>query len=462
MANEERLLEQYFEPAHIAERRISEERLESAVRSGMLRGGRAKTRRRIGRTAMSCAAALLLIVAAAVYVPDMRFGGGLKEMQTAADQRIPSYVEWEVGKRGMLREALDQGKYQAVGVTASYEGFHVTVDGMMTDRKHVVLFYTSQSDNGDRIKPVNPGLYTTVYDKLPYKQFVRDTNERTGYYDNGSYRDMLIFDLTGGGKLPDEFYFSGEWDNGELPATRKFLEVKIPVDAAKLAVLERTVPVNHVFDFEGIKIKLENMVQVPERINLSLASDASGMQKFARFLDWELRTKNDRGNVLPLAMAVETEPGKRTFGFYAPDYVKGDPLELRGSWIETAFQGERKLVIDTNQFKLIQAPDDRLKLASIETSSERIRITSGFQSVDSRIGQFLKVKPEFTDGKGNKHVLMNNSEVIHEGWKQNADSGLDEYYFDIAGKSYPQPLTFEVEQYPGELIKKPFSFTIQK
>jgi len=462
MANEqERLLEQYFEPAHIAGRRIADQRLDAAIRNGMARGRKAKYRRRIGSVAASCAAVLCLLVAAAVYAPGMPFGSRSASSQTAADHRIPSYVEWSVGQRGMLREALDQGRYQAVGATASYEGYHVTVDGIMTDRKHLVLFYTSKSDNGDRIKPVNPGLYTTSYEKLPFRQFVREDHQRTGYYDEGSYRDMLIFDLTGEGKLPDEFYFSGKWSNGEPVSTQKFLEVKIPVDLSKLAVLERTVPVGQTFDFEGSEIKLDTMVQIPERLNLTLTSDA-GTPNIARFLDWGLYTKNDRGNMLPPAMGAKTENGRLIFGFYAPDYVKGDPLELRGSWIETAFQGEMKLVVDTNRFKLIQAPDSRLKLASIETSSGRIRITSGFPSIDPRISQYINVKSEFTDGKGNKHQLLNDAEAVHEGWQKDPDTGLDAYYFDIPNKSYPQPLTFEVEQYPGTFVKQPFSLTIQK
>lgn len=463
MGNEqERLLEQYFEPAHIARRRIPEQRLDAAIKNGMARGGKAQYRRRVGRVAASCAAVLLLLVAAAVYVPELTFGGRSASLQSAAERQIPAYVEWSVGKRGMLREALDQGKYQAVGATASYEGYHVTVDGIMTDRKHVVLFYTSKSDQGDRITPVNPGLYTKTYDKLPFRQFVRDHRQKTGYYDEGSYRDMLIFDLAGGTQLPDEFYFSGKWSNGEPVATQKFLEVKIPVDLSKLAVLERTIPAGQSFDLEGQKIKLETMVQVPERLNLKLTSDA-GTPNIARFLDWGLYTKNDRGNMLQPAMGPIKENGELIFSFHAPDYVKGDPLELRGSGIETAFRGKRKLVIDTKQFKLIQAPDSRLKLASIETSYERIRITSGFPSFDPRITQFMKVNPEFTDGKGNKHKLIaNNAEVIHEGWRKDADTGLDAYYFDIPGKAYPQPLTFEAEEYPGTFIPQTFSLTIQK
>ncbi|MDR0270738.1 DUF4179 domain-containing protein [Paenibacillus sp.] len=464
MADEQGMLEQFYQPAAIAERRISEERLDAALRNGIVRGTQAKSRQRIRRITVSCAAAVLLMIGSTFAMNGLNIGNRTESavVHTAANNQIPPYVNYSAGDKGMLREALDQGKYQAVQKTVANEGYQVTVDGIVTDGKHLALFYTSKSDNGDRITPQAPGLFTSAHDKLKYKQFVFDTNQLTGYYDLGSYHDMLVFDLTGNESLPEEFYFASKWGNSDPGSAQKFLEIKIPVDTSKLAELERTMEVNKTLDFEGQKVKIKNIVQIPLRLNVNLDMDAANSKKIVTLPNWELYTKNTRGNVLPKTMVMSDS--ERILGFYAPDYVQGELLGLRGSWIETEFKGGRKLILNTKEQKIISAPDERVKLQGIEKKDGYLRITTTLPSLEPDVGQYTKVNFTYTDGEGITHRLSStsNKETVHEGWRHDRNANLTLYYFDIENKSYPQPLTFKLDMYPGDFIRHPFDLIIQK
>ncbi|MBE9915804.1 DUF4179 domain-containing protein [Paenibacillus donghaensis] len=462
MADEQGMLEQFYQPAAIAERRISEERLDAALRNGIARGKQAKSRQRMKRITVSCAAAVLLMIGGAFAMNGLHFGNGIESasVHTAVNNQIPAYVNWSAGDKGMLREALDQGRYQVVEKTAAYEGYQVTVDGIVTDRKHLVLFYTSKSSNGDRITPEAPELFTSARDKLKYKLFVRNTNQLTGYYDEGSYHDMLVFDLTDE-SLPEEFYFASKWGNSEPGSAQKFLEIKIPVDTSKLAELERTMEVNKTLEFEGQKVKIKNVVQIPLRLNVNLAMDAANSKKIVTLPNWELYTKNNKGNVFPSTMVMKNSEQWK-LGFYAPDYVQGELLGLRGSWIETEFKGDRRLILNTKEQKIVSAPDERIRLQGIEKKDGHLRITTAFSSLEPSLVQFAKADLMFTDGKGVTHSLLFNKETVHEAWRKDRAANLDLYYFDIESMSYPQPLTFDFAEYPGEFIKNPFDIVIQK
>ncbi|BFH60004.1 DUF4179 domain-containing protein [Paenibacillus azoreducens] len=457
MADEQGMLEQFYQSAAIAERRISEERLDAALRNGIARGKQAKSRQRMKRITVSCAAAVLLMIGGAFAMNGLHFGNGIESasVHTAVNNQIPAYVYQLAGDKGMLREALDQGKYQVVEKSAAYDGYQVTVDGMVMDRKHLVLFYTSKGGSSGPIIPETPGLFTSAYDKLEFAPFIRYENRITGYYDGENYHDMLVFDTTGNESLPDEFYFAGKWGSGGPGSVQKFLEIKIPADTSKLAMLEQTMKVDKTLDFEGQKIKVQSVVQVPLRLNLNLDIDTANSKKIEQLLDWKLYT--DSSGKKPLE-TMEVVPDQWMMSFLAPDYVKGEKLGLRGSWIVTEYTGSKKLVINTKERKILNAPDGRMKLHNIEKKNGFLRIEFSFPKIEPQMSGFVKNDGLLVDGKGIKHFVYD-----ERGRKEDREdlNKLDLYVINIENLSYPQPLTFDFYEYPGDFIQHPFDLTIQ-
>ncbi|GIP28273.1 hypothetical protein J23TS9_34030 [Paenibacillus sp. J23TS9] len=458
--DQEKLLEQYYEPAAIAAHRVAEQQLDAALRNGLMRGKKTRSRKRKNRVVMSFAAALLLLIGAAIYVPDLYSGSrfGVESASTSSNIQVPTYVEKFAGDKGMLREALDQGKYQAIGMTAAYEGYQVTVDGIITDRRHLVLFFTSHSDTGETIVPYNPGIYTLGYDKLEFKQFSHGPKPISDH-------DMLVFDLTGSEKLPEEFYFSSKWDNGKPAAKQKFLEVKIPVDSRKLAVLERTIKVNKTLDFEGQKMNFTEVVQIPLRLNVHLVPDSANTKEFEFAPNYHLYTKNQSGEAELKVEEADDNPAEWIYGYYSPEYVQGDSLILQGDGIQTIAKKDMKLVIDTNQRKVMDGSDSRFILQGVEQEDFsmllKLAVKSDLKSDEADTVQHVGVAAIFTDGKGDKHTLPYQDKWINEIGSDHSVTGIDEYVFGIENISYPQPLKFDVTQYLMHYIKKPFTVTIQ-
>lgn len=461
----ERLLEQYFQSAAIASRRIPEPLLEEAVAAGLNRGKRIRRSRAIMRRS----AVFIGTVAAAVIL-----GIGIAFPQAYSLSRleglaanligraeIPDYVEQLAGDRGILREALDDGKYQAVARTASYGGYQVTVDGMLTDLNHVVLFYTSsRSDTGERITPDSPRLFTLGYDPLNAVQFMAGSQQFKGVTEEGGlYHDMIIFDLLSGETLPSEFYLAGRWRNEGSPVPQdEWLEVKIPVKVNRLAVLERDIDINRTLDFDGQKITVATVKQVVQQLEVTLLADPSN-DKRAERMNGLMLYNNRKGGYTAYNLVTMVSNGEGwKLGYLAPEYQRGDPLILTGKGLETAFDGEKKMVINTATKTLVQAPDSRLQLKSIERSGSFIRIRTAIKTPLQGMAYVAQPKNDFKDARGAVYSLPQDGEV-HERWHSSGE--WSEYYFDIPARQYAQPLTFDLSDYPGGLILQDFKIEIK-
>lgn len=461
----ERLLEQYFQSAAIASRRIPEPLLEEAVVAGLNRGKRIRRSRAIMRRSAffigTVAAAVILGIGIAfpqAYGPS---GLGGLAANLIGREEIPDYVEQLAGDRGILREALDDGKYQAVARTASYGGYRVTVDGMLTDLNHVVLFYTSsRSDTGERITPDSPRLFTLGYDPLNAVEFMKGSQQFKGVTEEGGiYHDMIIFDLPLGEMLPSEFYLAGRWRNeGSRIPQDEWLEVKIPVKVNRLAVLERDIDVNRTLDFDGQKIKVTTVKQVVQQLEVTLLADPSN-DKRAERMNGLMLYNNRKGGYTAYNLVTMASNGEGwKLGYLAPEYQRGDPLILTGKGLETAFEGEMKMVINTEKKTLIQAPDSRLQLKSIERSGSFIRIRTAIQTPLQGLAYVARPKVGFKDAMGAAYYLPQDGET-HEKWHSNGE--WSEYYFDIPARQYAQPLTFDLSDYPGGLILQDFKIEIK-
>lgn len=278
---------------------------------------------------------------------------------------------------------------------------------------------------------------------------------------------MLVFDLDGNERLPEEFYFSSKWDNGEPAAAKQeFLEVKIPVDTRKLAVLERKIQVNETLDFEGQKMTFAEVVQTPLRLNVHMIPNARNTREFEFAANYRLYTKNPSGEAELQIEDTDVNPAEWIVGYYSPGYVQGDTLELRGEGIQTIVKENMKMVIDTTRQKMKGESDSRLKLLRIEKEDFSMLLSLTLQpdqkSAEEHMVQHLGVAAVFTDGQGNKHSLSYPGKWINEIRSDQSKSGLDEFVLGIDNTAYPQPLTFDVTRYMVHDIKKPFEIKIEK
>ncbi|MET3851823.1 MULTISPECIES: DUF4179 domain-containing protein [unclassified Paenibacillus] len=457
----ERLLEQYFQSAAIASQRIPEPLLEEAVAAGLNRGKRIRRSRAIMRRSAFFIGTVVVAVILGIGIafPQTYNPSGVSGLaaKLLGREEVPDYVEQLAGDRGILREALDDGKYQAVARTASYGGYQVTVDGMLTDLNHVVLFYTS-SGAGERITPDSPSLFTLEYDPLNAIQFMAGSQQFKGVTEEGGiYHDMIIFDLPSGEKLPSEFYLAGRWRNEGSPVPNdEWLEVKIPVKVNRLAVLERDIDVNRTLDFDGQKIKVATVKQVVQQLDVFFQSDPSNTKRAEDIYELGMYRKGSYAAYKAFAMASNSVDWK--ISYLAPDYEAGDSLVLTGKGLSTAFEGEKKMVINTTTKTLVQAPDSRLQLKSIERSGSFIRIRTAIKTPLQGMAYVARPKNDFKDAKGDVYSLPQDGE-IHEGWHSSGE--WSEYYFDIPDRQYAQPLTFDLSDYPGELILQDFKIEIK-
>lgn len=460
----ERQLEQHYQNAAFAEHNVPEMKLDNSIRAGLTQGKRARLQhRRSVRLGTILGAAMLFILLIMGWTIRNPF-----HTSSVSKMAIPEYVEKLIDASGSsIRRAADHGLYQPVGKSAAYKGFHVTVDGMLADNHRMILFFSSQNkQNDEKIVLKEPQILSTDYDKLSSMRVHTSSDPGSGYQDGNIYHGMIIVDLEEGAQIPDEFILGGYWSADVLTKEQAWLGITIPVSRSSFADLEQTFELNKTIDIQGQKMKVSNVAITPLRTDVVIDLDPSNKKLIRNLLNPGFyasktngsKNKDDGSSSIESLYLQGIEDMQDDSGWsihfdgsYYSDY---NGLVFQADGIQTIPGRDMELVIDTDKKRIINKPDDKLMLKSIEKGSEYTRMTFGFQSKVAGSSQNLGIENSFIDGEGNVRTMLKTDTVMHAG--HISKEGLDESYFDLKHEEYPQPLTFRVYEYPADLIQQPF------
>ncbi|QJC53480.1 DUF4179 domain-containing protein [Paenibacillus albicereus] len=421
------------EPAELA----ADARLHAAIRAGLERGKRRSRPRRRRRLGLALAAALvsLLAMTAGAAKVSPAFAAALRSVPA-----LSGFLRL-IGESPALLSSIDRDLLQVVGRTAEKDGKRLTVEALVADERRLVVFYRTNL----RMEGLEPTRLDVkdAQGKLisaSYGHFSPDAQD--GPADEAGARpDMIDVQMSPDESLPERVLIEAEQDG-------VVLQVPLDIDLGKTAGLVREFPMNRTLEVDGQKLTVVSARQTPLQLELRLHKDSANTMDIRNLLNLRLTDESGRewrstGGFL----------GDEPVLFYQNGYFqKPKSLTLRADGFVMFAKGQ-KIVVDSEKRLVLKAPDDRLSLTAPETSLHHGQLDvsnvlafrlSGLDERESKYGYNL-VSSTFTDGSGKKWEEVGTDRMIRSSMTSEGQT----YYVKLPAKKLPQPLTFDVEGYPG-------------
>lgn len=421
-------------------------RLDEALALGLDMGRRRNGRKRTKRMSLQVSAAVvvMLFVLTAFVRISPSFAAIVKEIPG-----FGGFVELISYDRS-LQTALDNEYIQVVGKSDERNGYKLTVNGVLADAQRVVLLYTAEG----------PGINEEDTTFLPYElydenggdieagigssHYFRETDDK-----DGGVQDYLDIMMAPGVPVPQEIQFKlevgGEW-----------LEVQVPIDHSRFAEMTEEIKLDESIEVAGQRIELTKAVITPLQVSITLKGDPNNTKRLNDFIDLELVDDKGRSYQTNSGMGdLDTEIVRH---FQSSYFQKPKSLTLKAKGLLMSDRG-MKVVIDTEQGKLLEAPDGRLKLSEVKKSEKAIDLVFELYQEDDpqRVMRGINLfgfNGVTRDAKGTAYSVTrgesNGTKVSQFG---SGNMNLITYYYHIPNADYVQPLTLEIDQYLGHAFK---------
>lgn len=451
-------LPRMLEDVRQAEERISDRRLETAIRQG-LELGKARRRnvglrRRIAFTAGVLACGLAVWFGWQLWPP--ADPGSITVMGNSPVSSIPERVLSMMPDA--MKKAAEHGLYQPINKAAEKDGYRLTVDGVLADNRTMIIFVTSENlNNTGKIRSIqenftnlNGGLLDEKYGRSTFGSnlSLQDQNKPSN-----SYYYTLQFETT-----PSQMLFSEDLEL-DFGSSSKKLSLKIPIqlDENKFSSLEKSVPVNQTVQIGEHKLELTRAVLNPLSTTLEfkatskLKKEGVANLQDARLYLGETRKDQFQYFLVPrdsklelLSSEARSLTAIRFDTLYYKDYSE---VTLRATGITGNTAEKGKLIIDTEKQTL--SPDSPLRLKEIKRTKDKTELHLQHAITKQNPESTISFKGNFTDQNGKKYS-------IKEGSFSKEDSSIT-----ISSQQYSQPLTFPYTIYTDHITQQPIEFRIK-
>lgn len=424
------------------------DRLEETIQSGISQAEKRSRRRRSKRASLQLVAvALSMLVLLTAFVR-------ISPSFAAIVRDIPGFGRFVelIGNDQSLQLAIDNEYIQLVGKSDERNGYKFTVNGVLADAQRVVLVYSAvgpgiNEEDTDflnyELKDENGGNISAGISSSHFPQEVEDKD--------GGVQDYLDIMMSPGVPVPQEIQFKlevgGEW-----------LEVQVPIDHSRFAEMTEVISLNETIEVAGQRVEVTEAVITPLQVSITFKSDPENEMRLNDFIDLELVDDAGRSFRTNSGMGgLDTEIVRH---FQSPYFQKPKSLTMMAKGLLMSDRG-MKVVVDTEQEKLITAPDNRLKLSEVKRTTERIDLAFELSQEDDPQSTMRGInlfghEEALRDAEGNVYSIERGQ--IHFSGRiisQFGSGSMDKvtYYYNIPNTDYVQPLTLDVEQYLGHELK---------
>lgn len=463
---EEELLKEYYRNLSAEAEEIAELKLNSAVRRGVT--SKHKVTFSLKNRYTLATAAILAIV----LMFSIPWAGGMLNKRGAVQGSavLPTTGEFQAyrqqaGSNITVSSAIEAGLIKRIsGVTAEQNGYVLTVDGIAADQKGIIILYSIKNNTKantnwnifslteSRLRPVSswrgpgsviaPGRTTYGYEVMEWEK------------DYSSLPDQVT--------LAMELHDYKAHTSSTADSLLAKLSVAIPLDRDQMAKAGETIPLDKKLAVDGQEFEIKEAYMAPSGIYLDYTVNPDNTQQiFSLYNPYVLvGSGGDYTNLKLLGISEEKEKTRLVF---ANDSGTKGSVQLNIGGVLALDKNATRLVIDTDQQKIIQGPGPNLKI-STHTSAKGTTVVlehhpePGAKRIDDSITNSFMLDSEFTDGAGKLHDTASNDFVIPPLTESMQKANL--YFIGLGSNKYPQPLTFTIESYPN-LIKERLSIQIR-
>jgi hypothetical protein len=420
--------------------------LDAAIRRGIAQGRKRSIRRSRKRWSMSIIAAglsVILLLTAFVRVSPA-FASIVKDIPGFSS--FVDLIQWDKS----LLTAIENDFIQPVKLSDEKNGYKFTVDGIIADDQRMAILYTVEGPgiNG------NTGFLDYKLKTSDGKDLVASIG--SSHYPSedaeGSsvpvhhYLDILMGD---GSKMPENLQFSlllgGHW-----------LKVDFPIEHERFAGMREEISIEQKVEVGGQRFTVKDAVITPLQISVTIEADANNEKHANGFINIAL--VDEKGRRYESNSAFGDSNTSITRHFKSSYFVQPKKLTLvaDGSYLS---ENGLSVTVDTDKIETLSSPNNRLLLASKELVNGEYEVKFDLlwqDEIDKKPGYTLFAHGgTFKDGAGVSYPISDK-----RGVQWNSDEDKVTYVFRIPKADYKQPLTFDIEQYPGYVLK-PISIPIK-
>lgn len=418
----------------------SEDQLDRAIRKGMDQGIKKRRQviylRRLGFISAVIASILLLAAVGQLEPPAQQ---GTEAVLGSSGVQIPDYVETMMTPD--MKTAADHGLYQPINRVVEQDGYRVSIDGALADRRKLIVFVRADNLSENGAKPdlnfefLGPdGKAMDLYYSTSSLSTDSDPPKQTKHI---SYT-LSFF----GGSTPDQYIFSGQIGKNQ-GSDRSLNTIQIPfqIDNNKYAELERIIPIDQSVTIGGKKITMKEMILTPLNTKIRIESDyTSGNRNLQQIKNARLylgETKQDPLFYRQSEFSIMS--GKTTLSalhFDSLYYSDWNEATLKASGLAESTYSEKKVAINT-ETKQVVTPDSLIQLEDVipREDSTEIRLQYERKRSDDAIPYELQ---NYFSENGNAQFAFKEGVSIN----YSSSGSKDTIRFFLEQKKYHQPLTF--------------------
>jgi len=417
-----------------------DERVMNAIARGLERGKsrlKPRSRWRIGLGTGAVLACIVLVLTISIRVSPV-FADALRNIPGLA-----VFVEL-VEHDPMLKDVIDKKLIQKVDQTVEKDGIRLTVEGLIADEQRLVILYTSNAT--DPNTKVRFNFYDEQNESLEgvnsygYSGIGKTMSESRGA------QDLIDLQLVNGSVMPEQIRM-------EALIGETTLNLSFPIEHNRFEDSAREIELNQSYEIEGQKVTFVSVRVSPLQMALKVRYAPENSNQVTGFMGMTI--KDERGKEWSWGSAYHLSEHEVSYHFNSQYFKRPKKLMLKADGIYLVPKG-KKIIINTEEKVIITAPDSRLSLVDVTNKKDHQLlefVIRDLDETDKKVMSFNLLSQVFTDGLGNTHKL---AEVDNFTSGQVVSSRDSErmIFVPLPLGSFPQPLTFTVEDYPGYAEQK--------
>ncbi|MEO4052661.1 DUF4179 domain-containing protein [Solibacillus sp. CAU 1738] len=423
---------------------VSKDKLYSAVQSGFEKAKKERLLKRtklIKRSSWSIGIVAILLIS---FITSVNVSPAFanKFASIPGMERIVELIKQDKG----LTAAVENDFYQPLNLSQNKGGITVTLDGVMADKKGMVIFYSVHSKKKNLPLEIDYLKLNNEYNReLP----VSDTtfwSSAPPTIEEKVFSSMMTLET-----YENHILWDGNllWSIG-LKNGDKVEQFQIPFKLKKTDVVSKTIDLNKEVTIEGQRIKVERVTINPIRAEVKLKIDPNNSKKIFSFRN--LKFINDIGDEWifnNIGTAFRSIDGNEwTISLQSPYLNNSDNLKLVFGKIEAIDKDDAYILIDTESKKFLKQPEESI-FTNLEVENNKVSFIMDVQ------GDYtMLVSSSFVDNEGKEFFIkydhtnpMPKVRDVNGSLMKTAEKGI-KLEFELPKDSIENPLRFELHSYP--------------